>query len=162
MRTYTFHLASDAIAGESHGLDKAILVADGFSLHAFVFGPVWFFFHRLWLAGLGVLVVLVAAAFTGRLLGLTTFAGLTLTLLLLFLVGLEASSLRRWTYARRGQPARDAVVAHSTEDAEMKAVNRWLATPAAIRPGPNPYPAVTGRPIETAIGLFPLAEPRRS
>ncbi|WP_019904969.1 DUF2628 domain-containing protein [Methylobacterium sp. 77] len=162
MRTYTFHLPSDAIAGESHGLDRAILVPDGFSLRAFVFGPVWFLFHRLWLAGLGVLALLAGAAFAGRVLGLSTFAGFLITVLLLLLVGMEASSLRRWTYARRDRPARDAVVAHSIEEAEVKAVNRWLAAPSAIRPGPSAYSAAATRPAESAIGMFPFAEPRRS
>lgn len=162
MRTYTFHLPSDAIAGESHGLETAILVPDGFSLRAFVFGPLWFFFHRLWLAGLGVLALLVAAGFAGRFLGLGSVSGFLITVLLLLLVGMEASSLRRWTYARRGRPARDAVVAHSAEEAEIKAVNRWLTAPAVIRPGPNAYSTATVRPSETAIGMFPFAEPRRS
>ena len=31
------------------------------------------------------------------------------------LIGLEASSLRRWTYARVGRPVRDAVIAASTD-----------------------------------------------
>ncbi|WP_311275389.1 DUF2628 domain-containing protein [Methylobacterium sp. WCS2018Hpa-22] len=162
MRTYTIHLPSDAVAGESHGLDRAVLVPDGFSLQAFVFGPLWFFFHRLWLAGLGVLSLLVAAGFAGRFLGLGTFAGFLITILLLLLVGMEASSLRRWTYARRGRPARDAVVAHSAEEAEMKAVNRWLTAPPVVRPGPTAYPAASARPVDTAIGMFPFAEPRRS
>ncbi|MHC2088096.1 DUF2628 domain-containing protein [Methylobacterium sp. CM6244] len=162
MRTYTIHLPSDAVAGESHGLDRAVMVPDGFSLQAFVFGPLWFFFHRLWLAGLGVLSLLVAAGFAGRFLGLGTFAGFLITILLLLLVGMEASSLRRWTYARRGRPDRDAVVAHSAEEAEMKAVNRWLTAPPVVRPGPSAYPAASARPVDTAIGMFPFAEPRRS
>lgn len=162
MRTYTIHLPSDAVAGESHGLDRAILVPDGFSLQAFVFGPLWFFFHRLWLAGLGVLALLVAAGFAGRFLGFGTFAGFLVTVLLLLLIGMEASSLRRWTYARNGRPARDAVVAHSAEEAEMKAVNRWLAPPSVIRPGASTYPAASVRPVDTPIGMFPFAEPRRS
>lgn len=162
MRTFTFHPPAGAIAGESHGLDRAVMVPDGFSWPAFAFGPLWFAYHRLWLAGLGVLALLVGIGLAGHLLGLTTLAGTLVTLLVLTLIGLEASSLRRWTYARRGRPARDAVVAESMDEAEVKAVNRWLSGPAMPRLGATAHPAAAPRPVETAIGMFPVAEARRS
>lgn len=161
MRTYTLHVPTDSLAGEPHGLDRALLVPDGFCTPAFAFGPLWFFVHRLWIAGASVLALLIATALAGRLLGLTTVAGSVVTVLVMCLVGLEASSLRRWTYARKGRPARDAVVAGSAEEAEVKAMTRWLDGAAPVRPGPTPYQAHPGRSGDAVIGMFPFSEAGR-
>lgn len=161
MRTYTLHLPVDTRPGEAHGLDRAHLVPDGFSWPAFAFSPLWFVFHRLWLAAIGVLALLVATRFLGHILGLRPVAGLAVTLLVLVLVGLEASSLRRWSYARRGRPVRDVVVAASAEEAEFKAMTRWFDPAAAARPAGGLYPLDSGQPTEPVIGLFPASEGRR-
>lgn len=155
MRSYTLHLPAEARPGEAHGLDRAQLVPDGFSWGAFAFSSLWFFYHRLWLAGIGVLAGFAAAAALGHLLGLAPGAGFVIALLLSVLVGFEASSLRRWTLARRGRPARDAVVARDAEDAESKALARWLD--GTERPVPQrAYGSAT--PSTPVIGLFPFGE----
>ncbi|GJD93042.1 DUF2628 domain-containing protein [Methylobacterium iners] len=161
MRTYTLHLPKGALAGEAYGLDRAELVPDGFSWRAFAFGPLWFLYHRLWIAALGVLALLLAAAVLGRFLGLNPLAGTAISLLLQVLIGLEASSLRRWTYARRGRPARDAVVAASPIEAERKALTRWLDPANAALAPQVPYGSSMGRSADAVIGLFPLSEGRR-
>lgn len=159
MRSYTLHLPPDARPGEAVGLDRAVLVRDGFSWAAFAFSVLWFLYHRLWVAALIVLVGLVALAAAGAVLGLSTGAGLIASLLAAWLIGLEASSLRRWTLARRGRPARDAVIAATPEEAEARAIARWLeANPAAPRP---PFPAGPSRRTEPVIGLFPAQEGAR-
>jgi hypothetical protein len=161
MRTYTLHPERDALAGEAHGLERAYLVPDGFSWAAFAYGPLWFFFHRLWLAGLGVLVLLVGLALAGRFLGLTPVAGFVIGLLAMVLIGLEASSLRRWTYARAGRPVRDAVMAASPEEAEMKAALRWLGGAPLPRPASGGHAGLAVPPSDLAIGMFPFSEGRR-
>ncbi|WP_267420952.1 DUF2628 domain-containing protein [Methylobacterium sp. GC_Met_2] len=159
MRSYTLHLPPDARPGESIGLDRAVLVPDGFSWSAFAFTVLWFLYHRLWIAALIVLIGLIALAGGGILLGLPTGGGLIVTLLAGWLVGLEASSLRRWTLARRGWPARDALIAATSEDAEARALNRWLgASPAVAR---APFPSGPSRRGEPVIGLFPAQEGAR-
>ncbi|GJE25649.1 hypothetical protein LKMONMHP_0487 [Methylobacterium organophilum] len=159
MRTYTLHLPEGALRGDARALDRAHMVPDGFSWPAFAFTALWFFFHRLWLAGALVLAFLVALAVGGRLLGLTPWAGILVSLLAAILIGLEAASLRRWTYARNGRPARDAVIAASSEEAEAKAVARWLdpagtGIPVTVRPAAR-------RRDEEVIGLFPASEGSR-
>lgn len=161
MRTYTLHPERDALAGQAHGLERAHLVPDGFSWTAFAFGPIWFFFHRLWIAGFGVLVLLLSIAFAGRLLGLTSVAGFFVTLLIAILIGLEASSLQRWTYSRAGRPVRDAVMAGSLEEAEMKAASRWLESSPNLRAGATSSVSVAMPPSDLAIGMFPFSEGRR-
>ncbi len=162
MRTYTLHLDRDALAGETYGLERAHLVPDGFSWAAFAFSVLWFLYHRLWLAALGVAALLVATAILGHVTGLGTGAGLVVTLLVLTLIGLEASSLRRWTYAGRGRPVRDAVIAANPEEAEMKAAQRWLeGAPAHPKPAAIPGTGLPGRPSEVALGMFPFSEGSR-
>lgn len=159
MRTYTLHVPEGAVRGDARALERAELVRDGFSWGAFAFTVLWFVRHRLWLAALLVLVGLVGLAFAGRALGLSPFAALVVTGLASLLIGMEASSLRRWTYGRRGKPARDAVIAGSQEEAELKAAARWLdaeappgvAAPVASRPAPR-------RGDDAVIGLFPASE----
>nr|WP_236960495.1 DUF2628 domain-containing protein [Methylobacterium durans] len=146
MRSYTLHLPRDSRAGESLGLDRAQIVPDGFSWGAFAFSVLWFFLHRLWLAGLGVLAGLIAIAVLGRVLGLSPFTGFLVTLLVSVLIGLEASSLRRWTLARRGRPVRDAVVAGSVSEAESRLMARWLDP--AVCPTRSPRPSRLPRAAE--------------
>jgi hypothetical protein len=127
MRVYTVHIPADATPGDPAAFDRAILVRDGFTFFAFLFTALWFFAHRLWLAGLGVLVAVVAFGILVSQLELTPLAGVAAHLLLSSLIGLEASSLRRWTYARSGLPAVDIVTGIDYEEAESKAAIRWLA-----------------------------------
>jgi hypothetical protein len=82
--------------------------------------------------------------------------------LAMILVGLEAGTLRRWTYGRRGSPALDVVTAETLDEAEAKAFARWLqpSDPAPSSPVPAPVAsfAQAGRRPETVIGMFPDAE----
>jgi hypothetical protein len=165
MKTYTLHVPADASPGDAGALDRAVLVRDGFSWGAFFFSFLWFFAHRLWLAGL---IVLAAAAGLGialQLLRVGSAATFWAVVLLAILVGLEAGSLRRWTLGRRGRPAVDVVAAKDREEAETKAFGRWLgeaggsAQAAISAPRPvSPAPAPPYRAPEPVIGLFPEAE----
>ncbi|WP_232631128.1 DUF2628 domain-containing protein [Methylobacterium sp. Leaf118] len=163
LRTYTLHVPEGAVRGDPLALERAQLVRDGFSWSAFAFTVLWFVRHRLWLAALLVLAGLVILALIGRSLGLPPAAGVLVSLLASLLVGLEASSLRRWTYGRRGSPARDAVIAATHEEAEMKAATRWLDPEAARRPAvansaPAPARPAPRHDADTALGFFPASE----
>jgi hypothetical protein len=86
-------------------------------------------------------------------------AGSIAQLLLQSLIGLEANSLRRWTLARHGRPAVDAVTAADRDEAEAKAFARWLDAKPAPLPRPAPSPALSApRRSDPVIGLFPDAE----
>ncbi|MCE4222228.1 DUF2628 domain-containing protein [Methylobacterium sp. C25] len=159
MRTYTLHLPDSALRGDARAFDDAVVVPDGFSWPAFAFSVAWFLYHRLWLSALLVLALLGGLIVGGRVVGISPVAGTVIALLASLLIGLEASSLRRWTYARNGRPARDAVVAASSDEAEAKAVTRWLDPSAAPRPTAPPAPS--RRFDDSVIGLFPLSEGHR-
>ncbi len=157
MRTYTLHVPEGSVRGDAAALERAEVVRDGFSWGAFAFTVLWFLRHRLWLAALLVLVGLMALGGAGRALGLSPFAALAATVLANLLIGMEASSLRRWTYGRRGRPARDAVIAGSQEEAEIKATARWLDAEAPARPNLAPRPAPR-RDADAPLGFFPASE----
>ena len=160
MTTFTLHLPRDARPGDPTALDESEIVKDAFSWGAFFFTFLWFFFHRLWLAGFGVLLVVLAFGGVVALLDLHPLARTAAQLLLQGLIGLEANSLRRWTLARRGLPMVDAVTAEDRDEAEAKAFARWLdAWPASLPRHPAPSPILSTPPrSEPVIGLFPDAE----
>ncbi|NBJ12970.1 DUF2628 domain-containing protein [Microvirga arsenatis] len=160
MTTYTLHLPRDARPGDPSALDESELVKDAFSWGAFLFTFLWFFVHRLWLAGLAVLLLVLAFGGLMAALDVHPLAASVAQLLLQALIGLEANSLRRWTLARRGRPAVDAVTAADQDEAETKAFARWLDAKSAPLPrSPAPSPILsTPRRSEPVIGLFPDAE----
>src|SRR5918998_893751 len=137
MTTYTLHIPGDAAPGDPEALRRAQVVPDGFSWTAFFFTAFWFFAHRLWIAGLGVLAGLVGLGVLIRVLGVTPGAAFLAYVLVAFLVGLEANALRRWTYSSRGRPAVEAVSARNAEEAAVKLYDEWLGSRAA-RPAPAP------------------------
>jgi hypothetical protein len=154
MRVYSVHIPSNATPGDPAAFDRAILVRDGFTFFAFLFTALWFFAHRLWLAGLGVLVFVVVFGMLVGQLEITPLAGIAAHLLVSSLIGLEASSLRRWTYARRGMPVVDIVTGVDYEEAEAKAAKRWLARADEARVVDRMSGEATGR--VAAAGNAPL------
>ncbi len=162
MNTYTLHLPVGAAPGDPSALDRAKLVRDGFSWGAFLFTFLWFFWHRLWLAGFAVLIAVVGFAIALQAARVSGLSALLAEVLLAFLIGLEANSLRRWTW-RRKKPAVDVVTAADREEAEAKAFSRWLdgaGERRASRPS-GPPPGTSYRRSEPVIGLFPDAERQR-
>jgi hypothetical protein len=164
MKTYTLHVPPGAQPGDPEPLERAELIPDGFSWGAFLFTFLWFLAQRLWLAGLGVLILALAVPAGLYAAGVSPGAALLVQVLLAILIGLEANSLKRWTYARRGRPIADIVLASNREEAETKAFARWLQRRPAWKPT-SPVgvsPAVTPpRASEPVIGLFPEAERSR-
>jgi hypothetical protein len=88
-------------------------------------------------------------------------ARLGVLLLLALLMGLEAASLRRWTYSRGKWQLVDFVVADDEESAERRFFDRWTESavppvPPSYNVPPLPYAArgTTGG-SQGIIGLFP-------
>ncbi len=142
--------------------DKFVFVRDGFHFWALLFGPFWLVWHRLWLVLVGYLAVWsrarhdrVAAGCAGAMRALWCF------LLLAILMGLEAASLRRWTYSRRKWRQIDFVVADDEESAERRFFDRWTesngtSSSPSYTPPTSPWPtrAAPAAP-QGIIGLFP-------
>jgi hypothetical protein len=89
-----------------------VLVREGFSWGALLFGPIWLAAHRAWIAAVlsAVLIVLILMLTTGG------FAVLLLCALML-LLGLSGHDLRRWSLDHRGYLLAQVVAARTELDA---------------------------------------------
>ncbi len=151
--------------------DKFAFVRDGFHIWAALLGPVWLAWHRLWLALIGWIVVMVAVDFGMAALGAGGNAIFLVDVMLALLMGFEAASLRRWTLSRRNWRQFDIVVADDEESAERRFFDRWTAKQRALvndqlaveRGGPPATRDIPGQPFSRPpplpqseiIGLFP-------
>jgi hypothetical protein len=142
-------------------------VRDGFHFWAFLLAPLWMLRHRLWLELIAYLLLVGGITFALHRLGIEESAGAWVALLLSLLVGIEASSLRRWKLARSGYENLGVVVGEDLEDAERRFFDGWISaagrlatTPAA--PPPAPAAAPFERPAQPGeiVGLFPQPEAR--
>lgn len=125
MRLYTVHTAparpaSVPTAGATppeSAPRPPVLVPEGFSWAAFVFGPFWFAWHRLWWWAAGLLALTLAAAFL-----LPEEIGTVAILTLHLLAGMEARDARRARLARRGLPMQGVVAAPDLDTAWFRLV----------------------------------------
>jgi len=171
MPVYTVHAPQGADSAVRNGTDRFVFVRDGFFVWAFIFGPLWLLWHRLWLALLGYVAVTVVGEVALWLLHAGAGARFLVMLLVGLLMGLEAASLWRWTLSRREWRQIDIVVADDEEAAERRFFDRWTAKQGRLvndqsavdRGGPPPTRDVPGQPFSRPpppshneiIGLFP-------
>jgi Protein of unknown function (DUF2628) len=153
MAVYTVH-APPSGGTRLEAAERFVLVRDRFSWPAFWFGPLWMLWHRLWLALIGYLVVLVGLGEALRLTGGSSLASAVIVLAVALLIGSEASSLRRFNLQRRGFRVCGVVVGDDLEAAERRFFTALAAEPKDPRPPPaSGPPAPAGVP--DVIGLFP-------
>jgi hypothetical protein len=161
MSVYTVHEPPVRSADPLPDAVRIVFVRDGFSFWAFLLGPLWMLWHRMWLVFAGYVVV--AAALEAPIVAFgasqTALAGIGLFISLL--VGLEASTLRRFTLRRRGWSSVGIVSGDDLEDAERRFFDAWLrdlpAQPAAGAAAAPPATATVPRVLQRpdVIGLFP-------
>lgn len=170
MPVYTVHAPVTNQAG-IRAADRFAFVRDGFHFWAAVLGAVWLAWHRLWLALIGWIVVMVAVDLGLAALGAGGTAIFLVDVLLGLLMGFEAATLRRWTLSRRNWRQVDIVVAGNQEQAERRFFDRWTAEQRVLsddftavdRGGPPPTRDIAGQPFSRPpplprgdiIGLFP-------
>jgi hypothetical protein len=137
-----------------------VFVRDGFHFWAFALPPLWLLLHRLWLA---LLVYIVGYGVLGIGLALARVSSnvqLVVAILVALLMGFEASSIWRWTLARRRWATLGLVVAEDAETAERRFFTEWQKR-AADAPPPlteqkYSVPARRDPPSPSdVIGLFP-------
>jgi hypothetical protein len=169
MPVYTVHAPTADNAGIA-ATDRFAFVRDGFHLWAALLGPLWLAWHRLWLALIGWIVVMIAIDVGMARLGAGGGAIFFTNVLIALLTGFEASSIRRWTLSRRNWRQLDIVVADNAESAERRFFDRWTAKQrllndqsAVDRGAPPPTREIPGQPFSRPpplprneiIGLFP-------
>lgn len=131
MPVYTVH-APLAAGADLRSTDRFVFVRDGFHFWAAVLGAVWLAWHRLWLAMLLWAVLMIALDVILVRVGVGSGAIAGIDLLLAILLGLEASSLKRWSYSRRHWRQLDVVVADDLDAAERRFFERWAARRSTI------------------------------
>ena len=170
MPVYTVHAPRTRDTGIA-ATDRFAFVRDGFHFWAFMLGPVWLAWHRLWLAMIGWIVLIGAVDFGMFRLGANRMSVFWINLMVALLLGFEAGSLWRWTLSRRNWRQLDIVVADDEESAERRFFDRWTANQRGLandqlavdRGGPPPTRDVPGQPFSKPtpasqneiIGLFP-------
>jgi hypothetical protein len=158
MSIYTVHEPPLRAGAAAPAPERYAFVRDGFSFWAFLFAPLWMLRHRMWLVLVLYLVISVGLETLINVASASAFAAGLVALLMSFLVGLEAGSLRRFTLRRRGWTYVGVVSGEDVEAAERRFFDTWLrrgaqpAAPAAVAAAaPNPHQPRTS----DVIGLFP-------
>jgi hypothetical protein len=165
MPVYTVHARVADGAETQRAADRLVFVRDGFHFWAFLLGPLWLAWHRLWLALIGYIGVMAAVEVALSQLRTGAAIRFIAMFLIALLMGFEAASLRRWTLSRRKWRQLDIVVADDTETAERRFFDRWASvqrrlssSPAVDRGAPPPTRGGLGQPPSQhgdIIGLFP-------
>jgi len=160
MPVYTVHEPPARHGGSDPA--RMAFVRDGFTFWAFLLGPLWMLWHRLWLVLIGYVVLMAGLQFALARLGTSGTTRALVDLLLAILVGLEAASLRRWTLQRRRWTEVGVVVADDMNMAERRFFDAWVNGAASAPPAP-PAPPPSGPSYAAprqagpndVIGLFP-------
>ena len=144
--------------------ERFVFVRDGFSIWAFVLAPLWMLRHRLWLAFVGYVIVIVLLSLGLRAIGASATLANIVTVLVSLLVGFEAATLRRFGLARRGWRNVGIVVGDDLESAERRFFDAWGSTSRLDNPSVHAEPRVSApvpgvpmarRTSSDVIGLFP-------
>src|SRR5262249_55080926 len=144
--------------------ERFLFVRDRFSFWAFLVPPLWMLRHRLWLAFILYLIVIVALELALGAVGASRAMMIAGAVLLSLLVGLEAATLRRRALARRGWNSVGIVVGDDIDAAERRFFDNWVAQmgrngkPRAPSQTVTTVPNLRRPPASEVTGLFP--EPR--
>lgn len=156
MAIYTVHEAPPRPGGPAGDPDRMVFVRDGFSFWAFLFGPLWMLWHRMWLVLAGYLVLAGALQLLLRLVGASLPATIAADFLLALLVGLEAPTLRRFTLRRRRFSEIGVAGGQQQEVAERAFFAAWPPLHAATGSvSAAPSASLRSAPPLAVVGLFP-------
>jgi Protein of unknown function (DUF2628) len=164
MAVYTVHQPPADHGNPLPDAERIVFVRDGFSFWAFLVAPIWMLWHRMWLVLLGYIIVLAAADAVLFVLGASPIVFSVIGLFISLLLGLEASTLRRFSLQRRGLRNVGVVSGADREDAERRFFGTWLPehqsgssrgvlTPQIPVPGASA--AAHGSHTPDVVGLFP-------
>jgi len=144
----------------SEQTDRFVFLHERFSMGAFLFAPLWMLWRRLWLLLIVYLFGAGLIAYGVRLLGIGWIVVALILVLVHLLVGLEATTLVRWTRIRRGWRECGVVIADDLDMAERRFFDSRAALRSAAKPGPLASPgqfpaAQIGPSHPDIVGLFP-------
>jgi hypothetical protein len=155
MAVYTVHEPPPKRFEQTSDPERFAFVRDGFSFSAFLFGPLWMLWHRMWLVLLGYIGVSAALELIFSLLGTAAGPRLVASFLLALLVGMEAATLRRFTLGRRRWTNLGVIVADDIEAAERRFFDVWVKSGGAAPRAVSESHSRQLAPAPDVIGLFP-------
>jgi hypothetical protein len=166
MTTFTVHEPPPRKKEQVAPPERYAFVRDGFYFWAFVLGPVWMLYHRMWLVFVFYMVAMTGIEVAMWSLGVSFAVKLVVGVLIALLVGFEAGTLRRWSLRRWTE--RGIIVAYNREAAEHRFFDRWQgreggsyeATMPPTSPEPPPIPPHVPTSDADIIGLFPQPQSR--
>ncbi len=132
--------------------DRILFLRERFSVGAFLFGPLWMIWRHLWVVLIAYVVAIGLLLYGLTTVGFGWLASAVVFGLVQLLVGLEATTLLRWTRLRHGWRDRGVVIADDLEMAERRFFDRRAAPRRAA--GPTP-PAMPEQPPTAHIGASP-------
>jgi Protein of unknown function (DUF2628) len=134
--------------------DRFIFLPERFSLWAFLFGPLWMIWRRLWVVLIVYVVGIGLIVYALRLLSVDSSAVAVVLALIHLLIGLDATSLVRWTRIRHGWRECGIVIADDLDMAERRFFHNRMVLRTPARPSSMP---AAGSPAARTdiIGLFP-------
>ena len=159
MAVYTVHEPPPRERASDTDPMRLAFVRDGFHFWAFLFGPLWMLRHRMWLVVIAHLVVVGGFAFALSRIGAPPVTGAVVGVLIALLIGLEASTLRRWTLARRGWHGLGVVVADDVELAERRFFDAWTGAMVSAQEQASPTHAATYAAPAAAAAPAPRTNP---
>jgi hypothetical protein len=109
MKFYTVHLRRD---------EEPVLIREGFSWGAAIFGPLWLFVHGAWVAGFLVLVVDALIGLVDQL--IPGPLGVIGGFMSAWVLGLFGQDLRRWNLGLNGHTEPHVIVARDIASAEAR------------------------------------------
>lgn len=104
----------------SDPVDRVVLVREGFSLWAFVLGPLWLLVHRLWRPLLGYMIAATALAVVCEVEEVSDVSASLMQLWLQLMLGLHAGDVKSWVLERRGYRFAGVLAAESPMHAERR------------------------------------------
>jgi Protein of unknown function (DUF2628) len=161
MAVYTVHEPPLRRRESESDPTRFAFVRDGFHFWAFVLSSLWMLRHRMWLVLIAHLLVVTALAVALSWFDAPGNAIVMVGALLALLIGLEASTLRRFTLGRRGWKYVGVVVADDLELAERRFFDSWTghaappSTASSSLPPAAPPSRAAGSAQQDVIGLFP-------
>ena len=157
MKTYAIYHPARTPAGVLTDPDKAVFVKEGPAWPAIFVPFVWALWHRLWLVGVCLLALELGLAGLAEFLRLTPGFALCISLLVNFLIALEANELRQWTLEGRGYSMVGLVTAASVQEAELAYFDQLITSSGENKPERAPLKTSLRLDPAPQDGLFPAS-----
>jgi len=136
MKFYSVHYRHEDAASLTGLAERVVLVKEGFSWPALLFGPVWLAWRGLWLALAFYVALILVVVAIAMLIGLPDGAVSLITMIINLLIALEGNSLYRWSLERRRYHERAIVAGGNLSEAEEHLFASWSTAHKIVTQSP--------------------------